>query len=74
MVLCCKLLEAKAQLKQGPRNENPHVLLFCLRMRSNELNRRFDGVNLVCLVVRDLEPKFFLKRHHNLHNVQAIQP
>lgn len=48
--------------------------LFCLRVRGDEVDRRFDGINLLCLVVRDLEPKFFLKGHDNLDGVQAIKP
>jgi hypothetical protein len=52
-----------------------HIMFsFCLRVRRNELDRCFDGVNLVYLIVRDLKSKFFLKRHHNLNSVQAIQP
>lgn len=49
------------------------ILLFCLRMRSDEVNRCLDGVNLLCFIVRDLKGKFFLKRHHDLDSVQAIE-
>lgn len=49
------------------------MLLFCLRMRSDEVNRCIDGVNFLCFIVRDLEGEFFLERHHNLNSVQAIK-
>jgi hypothetical protein len=42
-------------------------------MRGNEVNCRFDGVNLLCLVIWDLEAKFFLKGHDNLNCIQAIK-
>lgn len=47
--------------------------LFCLRMRSDKVDRWIDGVNFLCFIVRDLEGEFFLERHHNLNSVQAIK-
>ena len=43
-------------------------------MRGDEVDRTFDGINLLRLVVRDLDAKFFLKGHDDLDRVQAVQP
>jgi len=58
--------------KRTLKYEKKEILLFCLRMRSDEINRCLDGVNLLCFIVRDLKGKFF-KRHHDLDCVQAIE-
>lgn len=55
-----------------PRNRCKQILL-CLRMRGDEVNCRLDGIDLLCLIVGDLEAKFFLKGHDDLDGVQAVQ-
>lgn len=62
------------RVKRGePRNRCKQILL-CLRMRGDEVNCWFDGINLLCLIVGDLEAEFFLKGHDDLDRVQAVQP
>ena len=51
---------------------NPRILL-CLRVRSNEVNSKVNGIDLVGFIVWDLESELFFQCHDNFYRIQAIK-